>query len=141
MNPSRFHLPQHCSADRQRARRATIALERESYVFASDSAAGNPTPDFHLPPGIAGLPKAERFGPEKFVRMAAHKLFAQLQAPFVRISMSGSPMDNQVDYERVLGWASPISSRQRKPVWMNDLLVDQYHRVISLAMFLGSSFP
>jgi arachidonate 15-lipoxygenase len=104
MNPSRYRLPQHCSLDRQRARRATIALERESYEFASDGGAGNPTPDFHLPPGVSGLPKAERFGPEKKVRLASHKLFAKLQAPFVRIAMSGSPMDTQLDYERVVGW-------------------------------------
>lgn len=119
--PSRYRLPQECSPDRRRAREATLALQRTRYMFEQDTCLGHPDPDgeapFLLPDGSATVPRGEEFGPEKFTRLAIHKLVLQIRGPYIKWRLRGSRMDTEQDYVRAFG-------RLREPAprasWSSD---------------------
>jgi len=101
--PSRYRLPQDCSADRKRARSATLELQRQKYLLATDSGPGNPSEGFRLPTGAAMLPAEDDFDAEKKARLLGHKMILHLRSPVVRARVGRRPEDYR-DYERVVGW-------------------------------------
>lgn len=100
--PSRYRLPQHCSADRQRARRATLALQRSRYLPSSDDGPGHPADGFRLPIAAAALPPGEAFSLEKTARLLAHKALLRCASPFVRLRVPARP-GNARQYAALLG--------------------------------------
>ncbi len=86
MNPSVYLLPQHCSADRRRARAATLAFEQSRLLFARDTVKGD---DFGRPfrtlPGCAAkLPRDHDFSSSKKASLLIAKLRASVNAKVVR---------------------------------------------------------
>ena len=101
--PSRFHLPQTCSPDRQRARRATLELQRTRYLLTTDDGPGHPAEGFRLPVAAASLPPGESFSTEKTVRLLGHKAVLRLATPFVKARVPEQPSSDG-QYDRLLGW-------------------------------------
>jgi len=86
VNPSVYLLPQRCSADRRRARDATLASEQRRLAFAHDIVKGD---DFGRPfralPGFAEkLPRDHNFSASKKASLAVAKLRASVNARAVR---------------------------------------------------------
>lgn len=71
--PTEFRLPHRCSADRLRARRATLALQREIYQLTRDNLVGHPDEGFRLPPRQVELPSQERFSLVKAAGVALRR--------------------------------------------------------------------
>lgn len=89
LKPSLYRLPQRCGDDRQRARRATLALQRTRYQFTLDPALtdpvsdrgghkGEPGPKLELPPRLMALPAGEKFTTKKIAGFAISKVRMQL---------------------------------------------------------------
>ncbi len=56
--PGPYQLPQHCGADRRRAREATLAMRQRDYPLAQDNLPGNPSLGFRLPDVLSRMPPA-----------------------------------------------------------------------------------
>ena len=101
--PSRYRLPQTCSPDRQRARRATLQLQRTRYLPTTDDGPGHPAEGFRLPVAAASLPPGESFSAEKTVRLLGHKTVLRLATPLVKARVPEQPASVR-QYDRLLGW-------------------------------------
>lgn len=79
MNPSPYVLPQHCSHDRRRARRMTLAGDRNRFVWEVESRDALLRPDdwgrpFRTLPGaVTDLPPEQNFPPAKKFRLMLAK--------------------------------------------------------------------
>lgn len=119
MNPSRFRLPQHCSPDRLRGRRATLLLRQRHYRLTRESGLpGHAEPGFELPPFLASLPRSERFSLSKTTRFLVHKIAAQIDGATVSFRVPFSQPSSQDDFERLYGvMPKPHATIQR---WRGD---------------------
>jgi hypothetical protein len=103
VTPSRYRLPQHCTADRQRARRATLALQRSRYLPTTDDGPGHPADGFRLPIAAAALPPGEAFSVEKTLRLLGHKALLKCATPFTSLRVPAQPVTER-QYLALLGW-------------------------------------
>jgi hypothetical protein len=101
--PSRYRLPQSCSPDRQRARRATLELQHTRYLLTTDDGPGHPAEGFRLPVAAASLPSGESFSAEKTARLLGHKALLRLATPFIQARVPEQPASVR-QYDRLLGW-------------------------------------
>lgn len=120
--PTQFRLPQRCSSDRQRARRATLALQRETYQLTRDDLGGHPDDGYRLPPRQVELPDVERFSPVKAAGVAFQRERARLNrwvsAPGELLSLGPS----EALYLRRLALLDlPPSARRQAYRWDQDV--------------------
>lgn len=100
MNPSRHVLPHQASADRRRARQATLRLRREAYIFEREGE--HPEPGFRaLPPYCRSLPSREQFPPSKQTRLTLDKMRVTIRDGFERTIAPMGPPSHRT-YARVV---------------------------------------
>jgi Lipoxygenase len=90
-NPSRHVPPHQASADRRRARQATLRLLRQDYAWARDSVPGDPDgePVRALPPFVARLTPDEDFPPSKKAWLLLDKSRMSLNGSLTRLASFG----------------------------------------------------
>ncbi len=91
--PSFYQLPQDCTVDRKRARRATIAATRERFVLETAVATDGLPP---LPGYVATLPKEVAFPVPRMMSFATGKLLMQINS---RLALFAGPAATR--YERL----------------------------------------
>ena len=91
--PGFYRLPQHCSSDRRRARKATLALRRSQYRLTQDpplaGSDGDESSGLYLPPHLADLPAEEKFSAKKMAGFMFNKL---------RIKLNGLILNTAFDF-------------------------------------------
>lgn len=124
--PSRFQPPQRCSADRRRARAATLHHKRQAYRYAP----WDPDEEIQwegetgwlrdaLPPKLATVPEVERFANRKRLQFARSIFDTKLNGGLSKLFNPRSKMLSFHDYASLYHWITP--PRRATLIWQSDL--------------------
>lgn len=119
MNPSRYQLPQYVSEDRQRARAATLRLERARFAWKRDTPPEPLLTEMRpLPPWCAQMPTEVKFPSAKITVFSADKLTTVVNTALVSLSSLLIPLNSVNGYRAMFRLVrGPHASMDR---WEDD---------------------